>query len=99
MNPWTVLPWLAFVAIVFVLLPVSAAVYTLFRETWQVPCPLEHADAEISVDALGAARAEIVGRAPTVASCSLWPRRHGCEQRCLQTPLAGWARTKTLTPA
>jgi hypothetical protein len=103
-NPWIVLPWLAVVAVVFVLLPVAAAVYSRFRQPWRVPCPLQHADASIQVDAAAAARSEILGR-PTlsVVGCSFWPERGGCAQGCVHVPLAQWrpasSNHTTLTPA
>lgn len=104
MNPWIVLPSLLLVAAVFVLLPVAAAVFSRFRHPSRVPCPVERAEAEIGIDALAAARAELTGRGDlTVVRCSFWPGRQGCEQRCLDVPLAQWrgssARSTTLTPA
>lgn len=94
MNPWIVLPSLVVVAIVFVVVPVGAAVYSRFRHSWRVPCPLERAEAQIGIDPVAAARAELIGGGEiTVARCSLWPKRQGCEQRCLDVPLEQWRRS------
>jgi hypothetical protein len=103
-NPWIVVPSLVLVAVVFVLLPVAAAAYSRFRQPWRVPCPVDHAEAEIGVDAVAAARAELVGRRQlSVVRCSFWPERQGCAQGCVDAPLAEWkaaaSKHTTLTPA
>ena len=101
MSPWIVLPSLLLVAILFVLIPVAAAVYSRFRHPWRVPCPDAGVDAEIGIDAVAAARAEVVGgRNLTVVRCSLWPERQGCEQRCVNVPLTDWksSAAPTATP-
>lgn len=104
MNPWIVVPSLLLVAIVFVLLPVGAAVFSRFRHPWRVPCPIAHAEAQIGIDPVAAARAELMGRPHlSVVSCSLWPARQGCAQRCVDVPLVQWksasARPAAPTPA
>jgi hypothetical protein len=84
-DPWTVLAGLALVAIVFVLAPVVGGVYLRLRKPHLVSCPETHMPAAVGLDA-GHAAWTAAFRQPRlrVRSCTLWPRRAGCAQRCCE---------------
>jgi hypothetical protein len=69
----------------FVALPVAYDAYARYRHKTIVTCPEEQGPAEVSFDApraaLGAALATSMLR---IKGCSLWPRRAGCNQRCVK---------------
>jgi hypothetical protein len=86
MNPWIVVPMLVVLAVLFVLLPVAAAVFTQFRRRKLVRCPDTQRDAVIRVDAMQAAVAELLhGGRFTVVECSLGSRQLSCGQACVRT--------------
>ena len=86
-DPWTVLIGLALVAVVFVLAPVMGSVYLGLRGTRLLRCPETRTPAAVGLDA-GYAAWTAAFRQPLlrVRSCSLWPRRAGCAQRCCDLP-------------
>jgi len=71
--------------LLFVVLPVAYDAYSKYRHKRTVTCPEEHVPAEVSIDApraaLGAALATSMLR---IKRCSLWPKRAGCDQRCVK---------------
>jgi hypothetical protein len=85
MNPWTVVPMLIVIAILFVVAPVGGAAFAQFRRRKIVQCPVTKGDAVIRLDPMQSALAELIrnGRF-AVADCSLWPDRHSCSQSCLR---------------
>jgi len=86
-NPWTLLGGLALVAVVFVLAPVVGGVYAQFRVKRWLRCPETRIPACVGLDARYAALTAAF-RQPLlrIKSCSLWPRRAGCAQRCCSLP-------------
>ena len=87
MNPWVVLLALALVAALYVVLPVGATTFAHFRRPWRLRCPRTGREAQIKLDATGAAVAEVLGReARSIERCSLWPALRGCSQECLALP-------------
>ena len=86
-NPWSVLGGLALIAVVFVLAPVMGAVYFRFRGTRWLRCPETRMPAAVGLDAAYAAWTAAFRRPLLrVRSCTLWPRRAGCAQRCCDLP-------------
>lgn len=84
MNPWIVLPQIVVLAVVFVMLPVGAAVYAQYRRRKLTRCPVTGGDVVIRVDAAQAGLNAALGRRRlSIAECSLWPARQGCGQVCL----------------
>lgn len=86
MDPWIVLPSLIAIAIVFVVVPVALGTYTAYRRPKDVRCPADGSAATIQVEAGRAALAEVAGvHAHSIATCSLWPERAGCNEACVVT--------------
>lgn len=86
-DPWAVLAGLAVVAFVFVLAPVAGSVYLRLRAPRWVRCPETYLPAAVAVDAGHAAWTAALSRPRVrVRSCTLWPRRAGCAQRCCDLP-------------
>jgi nucleotide-binding universal stress UspA family protein len=87
MNPWIVLLALALIATLYVVLPIGAATFARARRPWRLRCPRTGREAQIKLDATGAAVAEVLGReARSIERCSLWPALRGCRQECLALP-------------
>lgn len=83
-NPWTLIATLLGLAALYVLLPVGLDTFRRFRKKRVVSCPETGRDAEVGVDAFGAALGSTVGRRrpPSIRECSLWPEREDCGQGC-----------------
>jgi hypothetical protein len=82
MDPSVVLIGLAVVAVVFVLLPVGAAMASRFRDARSVRCPESRTDAVVTVGRAGLAEVLGTPAARRITTCSLWPERGGCAQAC-----------------
>lgn len=86
-DPWTLLAGLALVAVVFVLVPVAGGVYLRLRGLRLLRCPETRMPAAVGLDAAYAAWTAAFRRPLLrVRSCTLWPRRAGCAQRCCDLP-------------
>ena len=84
-------PWLALLAIVVlcsvVALAVGTGVFLGYRRPWRVRCPRDGVEAQVQVDALGAAIAEATGHGrPSVERCSHRWHVKDCDEACLATP-------------
>lgn len=70
----------------YVLIPRALHVYQLYRQRQLVRCPETGTAAEIDIDARRAAFSSAFGRALLkVRSCSLWPKKKGCDEGCLRS--------------
>ncbi len=86
-DPWAVLAGLAVVAFAFVLVPVAGSVYRQFLVPRWLRCPETNLPAAVAVDARHAAWTAALSRPRLrIRSCTLWPRRAGCAQRCCDLP-------------
>jgi nucleotide-binding universal stress UspA family protein len=86
MNPWLVLLGITLVAAAVALM-VGAAAFAQFRRPWRLRCPRDGAEAQVQVDALGAARAEMTGHGrPFVLRCSHRGPDQACDDACLALP-------------
>lgn len=84
MNALTLIPALVLIAVLYVLVPVAAAVFAHYRNGTRLRCPVTDRNALVLVDARRAAVGEVFGRPSLQAkSCSLWPEQRGCAQACL----------------
>ena len=73
-------------AAVYVLVPVAADTFRRFRTRKSLTCPVAGQEAEVGIDAGGAALTSVFGRALLrVKNCSLWPQRKGCGQDCVRS--------------
>jgi hypothetical protein len=86
MDLWLAVGAMVVLMVVYVLLPVGLAMRSYFDAPRRVRCPIKDTDAAILVGRTG--MAEVLGRRSLrrVDRCSFWPRRQGCEQRCLDAP-------------
>jgi hypothetical protein len=75
----------AIIALVIVYLGVRFSLaYFRLRGTRVVSCPTDHTQAAVDISARKAAAGAMVGKGGfTLTSCSHWPERQGCGQRCL----------------
>ena len=72
------------IGVLFVVLPVVLTTLSEKREPFSVVCPEAGTRARVRVDAGRAARGAVIGRlALRAETCSLWPEKSGCAQRCL----------------
>jgi len=86
-DPWAVLAGLAVVAFVFALAPVAGSVYLRLLAPRWLRCPETYLPAAVAVDAGRAAWTAAFGRTHLrIRSCTLWPQRAGCAQRCCDLP-------------
>jgi universal stress protein A len=83
MNPWLVLSAVLAIALLFVVAPIALAAFHEWRRPWRLTCPRAGVVAQIRVGPGHAALAELFGRQPEIAGCSLWPRHHECHEECL----------------
>ena len=86
-DPWAVLVGLGVVAFMFVLAPVVGSVYRQYLVPRWLRCPETGLPVAVAVDARHAAWTGAFGWPRLrIRSCSLWPRRAGCAQRCCDLP-------------
>jgi hypothetical protein len=73
-------------ALVLVLIPVALDSYQRFRHRKVIVCPDTHQTAEVMPKAWYAALMTALARKPIlrVKSCSLWPKKMGCEEKCIK---------------
>jgi universal stress protein A len=87
MDLTIVLPALVAIALVFVVVPVGAAVYGRWRRPFRLTCPRTGSDAQIQVASAAAAVAAVFGRdSVDLRRCSLWSSVSGCRAECLAHP-------------
>ena len=84
-NPLLLIAGIVAMGFVFVVAPVAIDAYRQYRYRKVITCPQTHGLAEVSLKAgmaaLGAACGQPVIR---VRSCSLWPKRKGCDEKCVR---------------
>jgi hypothetical protein len=89
MDPWSVLPALALIAVAFAVAPVGVATFTHWRRPFRLTCPRAGTEAQIRVDAGRTAINAVLGRTTCELDlCSLWPAQSGCRAECLSLPPA-----------
>ena len=79
---WLILGAVAFVAVVYIVIPVGLAARGHFRSHKLVHCPVVGLGAGVIIGRAGLA--EAFGRRSLrgISDCTFWPRRKGCAQRC-----------------
>ena len=71
--------------LLFVVAPVAIDAYRQYRYRKVITCPEAHSLAEVNLNAGVAALGAGVGRPRLqVRSCSLWPKRQGCDEKCVR---------------
>jgi len=86
-SPWTIIIGIVVIGVLFVLAPVIVETFLRFRNRRRLACPETGQVAEVGIDPVKAASGSAVGRLVLrVKSCSFWPERAACAQRCLETP-------------
>jgi hypothetical protein len=70
--------------LLFVVAPVAIDIYVRYRNGKVLSCPESHGAAEVTLNSHGAALAAAFGkRVLRVKSCSLWPKKKGCAEKCI----------------
>lgn len=72
--------------LVFVVLPVALDAYQRLRHRKVLICPDSRLMAEVEPEASDSALMTALARTPIprVKWCSLWPKRMGCEEKCVK---------------
>jgi hypothetical protein len=85
-TPLLLIAALVATGLVFVVIPVGLDAYRRFRHRKVIVCPGTHQMAEVAPNAWGAAVTSALARTPIprVRWCSLWPKRKGCDEKCMQ---------------
>jgi hypothetical protein len=75
---------IALLAVYIIVFLVTADVHLRFRKPRTVVCPETGLGEEVQVDAWHAAATAVPGPPDvSIATCTAWPRRAGCERRCV----------------
>ena len=70
--------------VLFVFAPVFYDALQKYRRRKVITCPETHSLAEVNIKAgLGALGAAVGQPVIRVKDCSLWPKRQGCDQKCV----------------
>src|SRR4029453_15348667 len=86
MNAWLVLAIIAFLALIYVAIPVGLAARGYFRRHRLVRCPVIGLGAGVPVGRPGGAGARGRRAPPRISGCTDWPRHRRCAQRCRNLP-------------
>jgi hypothetical protein len=87
MNGWLVLSAVLVIVLAAVVTPIAVSAFGHWRRPWRLTCPQTGTVAQIQVAPGEAALAELLGRQPEIARCSLWPALLACRQDCLALPV------------
>ncbi len=86
-HPWIVVAAVISIGLLCVLFPVAADFYRRYRGARLLRCPETGREAQVGIDAPHVALTSAFGRPRLrVKSCSLWPEKEGCRQKCLTLP-------------
>ena len=84
-NPLLLIAAIVAFGLVFVVAPVAIDTYRQYRYRKVITCPEAHNLAEVNLNAGVAALGAGVGRPLLrVKNCSLWPKRKGCDEKCVR---------------
>jgi hypothetical protein len=86
MNAWLVFAMIAFLALIYVAIPLGLAARGYFRRHRLVRCPVIGLGAGVLVARAGVA--EALGRRSLrrISDCTYWSRHRRCAQRCRNLP-------------
>ena len=83
-NPLLLIAGIVTFGLVFVVFPVANDAYRRYRYRKVITCPGAHHLAEVSLNAGVAALGAGLGQPRLrVKTCSLWPKRKGCDEKCV----------------
>jgi hypothetical protein len=90
MNPWTVLPAIVALGVIYIMLPTGLHAFLRYRPRKELCCPVSGDEARVLIDARRAGLSAALRGHPSlsVRDCSLWPARSGCGRDCLKLPAA-----------
>lgn len=94
MNAWLVLSGMVVIVLVGIVAPIAISAFRDWRRPWRLTCPQAGAVAQIEVAPGEAALAELLGRRPEIARCSLWPTLLACRQDCLDLSVGARQRMR-----
>jgi hypothetical protein len=82
--PFTLIASLIALSVLYLFVPAFVMTLLEYRDRRQLRCPETGTQAEVRVAAARAALTQFFGEPRlAIATCSLWPDRQGCGQRCL----------------
>jgi hypothetical protein len=83
-NPLLLIAGIVGFGLVTVVAPIAIDAFRRYRYQKVITCPEACSLAEVSLEAGQAALGVAVGRPVLrVRNCSLWPKRKGCEEKCV----------------
>ena len=83
-NPLQLIAGMVAIGLVFVAIPVAIYAYRQYRYRKVITCPHTGRFAEVSLNSGLAALGAAIGRPVVrVRNCSLWPKRKGCDEKCV----------------
>jgi len=83
-GPLLLILLIAATGLLFVVAPVVMDVYARYRNRKALNCPESQGTAEVTLKTHRAALAAAFGkRVLRVKSCSLWPKKKGCAEKCI----------------
>lgn len=84
-DPLLLIAGIVAFGLAFVVAPVFIDAYRQYRYRKVITCPETHGLAEVNLNTGLAALGAAVGRPVIrVRSCSLWPKRKGCDEKCVR---------------
>lgn len=84
-NPFILIAGIVAFGLLFVVAPVAIDAYRQFRHRKVITCPETHGLAEVNLKTGLATFGAAFGRpAMRVRSCSLWPKKKGCDEKCVR---------------
>lgn len=88
MNPWTVIPAIIALGLIYIMLPTGLHAFRRYRPRKALSCPVSGEEARVVIDAGRAGLSAALRGRPSlsVRDCSLWPARSGCGRECLNLP-------------
>jgi hypothetical protein len=83
-DPLMLIAGIVAFGLLFVLAPIAIDVYRQYRHRKVITCPESNGLAEVNLNAGFAALGAAIGRPVIrVKSCSLWPKKKGCDEKCV----------------
>lgn len=84
---------IVFLGSTYVIAPVVTDTYRRYRKRRTVVCPETGQIAEVELKAVRASLMSALGKhGARVKWCSLWPRRKGCAEECVEDRVSGKSR-------
>ena len=84
-NPLMLIAGIVTFGLLFVVAPVAIQAYRRYRHRKVITCPETHGVAEVNLKTRLAVLGAAFGRPSLrVKNCSLWPKKTGCDEKCVR---------------